>query len=68
MHRYQLLVVTLFITSLVAVGCGWVGDETGLSPASDYRRLQLERALEGVSIVDGLIVAETASVLPLETV
>jgi len=65
--RHNLLAILLFGSFLV-VSCGQYSDDPGLSPASDYRRLQLERALEGVSVVDGLIVAEPAPVLPDDAV
>ena len=57
------LFISLFV-SLLTVGCGGTGDETGLSPVSDFRRLQFDRALEGVTVVDGLIMAEPAAMLP----
>jgi Tetratricopeptide repeat len=57
-----LLVTSLFALFLI-VGCGGTGDGTGLSPVSDFRRLQFDRALEGVEVVDGLIVAEPAPAL-----
>ena len=58
------LLVVAFVFSLLCVGCGGSGDDAALSPASDYRRAQLDRALAGVSVVDGLIVAEPAAALP----
>ncbi len=61
MLRRQL--VTSLIASVLIVGCGGAAVDTGLSPASDYRRLQIDRALAGVTVVDGLIVAEPAPAL-----
>ncbi len=58
----RLLIASLIASSLI-VGCGGTGDDTGLSPVSDFRRLQFDRALEGVTVVDGLIVAEPAPML-----
>ncbi len=63
MKLCRLLVTSLFPLFLI-VGCGGPGDENGLSPVSDFRRLQFDRALEGVTVVDGLIVADPAPMLP----
>ena len=58
----------VLIAAFLMMGCGAHQDEVGLSPATDFRRVQLDRALEGVSVVDGLIVAEPAPVLPASAI
>ncbi len=54
----------LAIASIPVVSCGRADDgSVGLSPASNYREQQLDRALAGVTVVDGLIVPEPAPAL-----
>jgi len=56
--------VVFLIAAFLMVGCGDHQEDGGLSPSTDYRRVQLDRALVGVSVVGGLIVAEPAPTLP----
>jgi hypothetical protein len=58
----------LLAAVLVVTGCSPVDDTGLLSPASKYRKQQYDRALEGVSVVDGRIVAEPAPALPPDAV
>jgi Flp pilus assembly protein TadD len=44
---------------IVLLGCGG-RDGGGLSPASEYRKRQIDAALAGVAVVDGRLVAEPA--------
>jgi hypothetical protein len=62
--KLRSLLFFALIASGPMLGCGVQQDDPGLSPASDYRRAQLDRALEGVSVVDGKIVAEPAASIP----
>jgi len=63
MKSLRFSVVFLIASGLMA-GCGDHQGDAGLSPGSDYRRVQLDSALVGVSAVDGLIVADPAPALP----
>lgn len=66
----QRLAAALVVSAaMVAIGaCGGAGGGDALSPAEDYRRQQLDRALEGVAVADGRIVAEPAPALPADAV
>lgn len=66
--KFRCLLVTSLIASSLIVGCGGAGDDAGLGPASDYRRLQIDRALVGVTVADGLIVAAPAPALSPEVI
>ena len=67
MKLCRLLVTSLFPLFLI-MGCGGTVDETGLSLVSDFRVLQFDRALEGVTVVEGLIVAEPAPMLSVPAI
>lgn len=64
MNLRQCFLAILVIASFLVVSCGRWADDTGLSPASNYRERQLDRALVGVTVVEGLVVPEVAPALP----
>ncbi|TFG37677.1 MAG: hypothetical protein E4H44_04930, partial [Candidatus Aminicenantes bacterium] len=64
MNSRSFFFAILAMALIPVVGCGQAEDGSGdLSPASNYRERQLDHALMGVAVVDGLIVPEPAPAL-----
>jgi Flp pilus assembly protein TadD len=60
--------LVLLTVAMLALGCGGVDDDDGLTPATSYREGQIDRALAGVTVIDGFVVPDPAPALPAATV